>query len=167
MTLCAVEVSCEPRGSKRQPGAHMRFAAFLVGLFAVLLLMAVGYWVFLTVQFPAGPINVLMDYSGQRWLVQAVLAAIVFTLVITIVATLMSWRPRVARAVFLISAASWAIIAVVDTVGVVVKWSDEGTAPAGSGPLSAVLNVLLVVSPLLPLLVASFLAGRARRHVEE
>ena len=167
MTLCAVEVSCEPRGSKRQPGAHMRFAAFLVGLFAVLLLMAVGYWVFLTVQFAAGPINVLMDYSGQRWLVQAVLVAIVFTLVSTIVATLMSWRPRVARAVFLISAASWAIIAVVDTVGVVVKWSDEGTAPAGSGPLSAVLNVLLVVSPLLPLLVASFLAGRARRHVDE
>ena len=68
----------------------MRFAAFLVGVFAVLLLMAVGYWVFLTVQFPAGPINVLMDYTGQRWLVQAVLAATVFTLVGTIVATVMT-----------------------------------------------------------------------------
>ena len=143
----------------------MRFAAFLVGVLAVLLLMAVGYWVFLTAQFPAGPTNVLMDYTGQRWLVQAVLAAIAFTLVSTTIATLMTWRPRVARAVFLISAASWAIVAVIDTVGVVVKWSGEGTAPAGSGPLSAVLNVLLVVSPLLPLLAASFLVGRARRRV--
>lgn len=139
----------------------MRFSAFLVGLFAVLLLLAVGYWVFLTTQFPAGPLNVLMDYTGQRWLSQAVLGTVAITLVSTILATFMTWRPRVARAIFLLSAAGWAIVAAVDTFGVIVKWTGEETAPAESGPLSAVLNVLLVVSPLLPLLVATFLSGRS------
>ena len=49
------------------------------------------------------------------------LGAIIITLVSTIVATIMIWRPRAARALFLLSAAGWAIVAAVDTVGVVVK----------------------------------------------
>lgn len=92
------------------------------------------------------------------------LGAIIITLVSTIVATIMIWRPRAARALFLLSAAGWAIVAAVDTVGVVVKWTGEETAPAGSNPLSAVLNLLLVVSPVLPLLAATYMSGRSLKQ---
>ena len=50
----------------------MRFVVFVTGLVGLFLLLAVSYWVFITTQFPAGPLNVLTLHTGLLWLVKTV-----------------------------------------------------------------------------------------------
>ena len=137
----------------------MRFATFIAGIVSLLLLAGVAYWVFITMQFPAGPVNVLLVRTGLSWLPQSLIWLLVTSLVSALVATLMSWRPRTARWGFTLSTNCWAVVFVVFSSGMLVKML--GTLAPGAGPASMLFNLLLVASPLLPLITAQYLSGKA------
>lgn len=136
----------------------MRFAAFIFGLVSLVILAAVAYWVFITIQFPAGPVDVLVARSGQSWLVQGAIWLLVASLALALVATLMSWRPRTARWGFALSSICWAVVFVLFSAGMTMKL--QNVVP-GTGLASALLNLLLVASPLLPLTAAQYLSAKA------
>ena len=138
----------------------MRFAAFTFGLVSLVFLAAVAYWVFITIQFPAGPVDVLIARSGQSWLGQGVIWLMIASLVLALVATLMSWQAIAARWGFASSSICWAVVFVLFSAGMIMKL--QNVVP-GTGLASALLNLLLVASPLLPLTVAQYLAAKARR----
>ena len=141
----------------------MRFATFTAGIVSLFLLAGVAYWVFITMQFPAGPINVLLVRTGLLWLPQSVIWLMVASLVSALIATLMSWRPRTARWGFTLSTVCWAVVFVVFSSGMLVKML--GTLAPGTGPVSMLFNLLLVASPLLPLITALYLLRKAERLV--
>lgn len=139
----------------------MRLAAFASGLLALFLLLSVSNWVFITTQFPAGPLNVLMSDTGLLWLVKAVFWLMLASLVCAAVAVLTTWRPRLARGAFTVSAITWAPVAILYAWGMLSKLLGQGTAPAQANTLSILLNLALVIIPLLALLGARYLARRA------
>ena len=142
----------------------MRLTTFIFGIVSVFLVAAVGYWVFVTMQFPAGPVNVLVVRTGQPWIPQVVMWWMAASLVLAVVGSFMSWRPRVARMAFAVSGICWAVVAVAVAVGMGMKMGDPATAPPGADTVSLLLNVVLDFSPLLPLVAAHYVAGIAARR---
>ncbi len=136
----------------------MRFAAFIFGLVSLVILAAVAYWVFITIQFPAGPVDVLIARSGQSWLGRGVIWLQIASLALALIATLMVGLPRVARWGFALSSVSWAVVFVLFSAGMIMKL--QNVVP-GTGLASALLNLLLVASPLLPLTAAQYLSAKA------
>jgi hypothetical protein len=139
----------------------MRFAAFISGLVSLFLLAGVAYWIFITMQYPAGPVNVLVVRTALSWIPQGVLWLLVASLALALVATLLSWRPRTAWLCFAASSICWAVVFVVFSSGMLTKML--GTLAPGTGPVSLLFNLLLVASPLLPLISGLYLSGQARR----
>jgi hypothetical protein len=139
----------------------MRFAAFVSGLVSLFLLVGVAYWVFVTMQYPSGPTNVLVVRTGLSWIPQVILWLLVASLASALVATLVSWRPRTAWWCFAASGAFWAVVLAVFSSAMLVKML--GTLAPGTGPVSVLFNLLLVASPLLPLISAMYLSGKAIR----
>jgi hypothetical protein len=133
----------------------MRIATFIAGIVSLFLLAGVAYWVFITMQFPAGA-------AGARG---PIVASAERTLasgrepVSALVATFVSWQPRAARWGFTLNTVGWAVVLVVFSSGMLVKML--GTLAPGTGLVSMLFNLLLVASPLLPLITAQYLTRQA------